>query len=107
MKLFAADKYFARLNKSSDAIGFPYFREGAIVSAKYRSLEAKDFTQEAGGAHDFFGIETVDITKPLIIVEGEMDCLSAIEAGIENVVSVPSGAPMKVADGKEIGRAHV
>ena len=73
MKLFAADKYFARLNKSSDAIGFPYFREGAIVSAKYRSLEAKDFTQEAGGAHDFFGIETVDITKPLIIVEGEMD----------------------------------
>ena len=100
MKLFAADKYFARLNKSSDAIGFPYFREGAIVSAKYRSLEAKDFTQEAGGAHDFFGIEKVDITKPLIIVEGEMDCLSAIEAGIENVVSVPSGAPMKVADGK-------
>ena len=100
MKLFAADKYFSRLNKSSEAIGFPYFREGAIVSAKYRSIEAKDFTQDAGGAHDFFGIENVDVTKPLIIVEGEMDCLSALEVGIENVVSVPSGAPMKVADGK-------
>ena len=100
MKLFAADKYFQRLNRTSDAIGFPYYRNGALVSAKYRSLEAKDFTQEAGGAHDFFGIEFVDPTKPLVIVEGEMDALSAIEVGIENVVSVPSGAPMKVADGK-------
>ena len=29
-----------------------------------------------------------------------MDCLTAIEAGINNVVSVPGGAPVKVADGK-------
>ncbi len=29
--------------------------------------------------------------KPLIIVEGEIDCLSLVECGIENAVSVPSG----------------
>ena len=100
MKLFAADKFFSRLNKSSEAIGFPYYRGGALVSAKYRSFPEKDFTQEAGGAHDFFGIDEVKKGEPIIIVEGEIDCLTLIECGFPNVVSVPSGAPIKVADGK-------
>ena len=100
MRLFSAEKFFSRLSKPTQAVGFPYYRGGALVSAKYRSIEAKDFTQDAGGAHDFFGIDKVEKGQPLIIVEGEMDCLTAIEAGIKNVVSVPGGAPVKVADGK-------
>jgi twinkle protein len=100
MKVFAADKFFHKIGSVTPAVGFPYFREGALVAAKYRSINAKDFTQDMGGAHDFFGIEYVDPSQPLIIVEGEMDVLSAIEAGLNNVVSVPSGAPVKVADGK-------
>ena len=99
-KLFSADKWFARLNKTADCIGFPYYRDGALVAAKYRSFPEKDFTQDSGGAHDFFGIDNVDTTKPLIIVEGEIDALTLMEAGIVNAVSVPSGAPIKVADGK-------
>jgi twinkle protein len=99
-KLFSADKWFARLNKTADCIGFPYYRDGALVAAKYRSFPEKDFTQDSGGAHDFFGIDHVDTTKPLIIVEGEIDALTLMEAGIVNAVSVPSGAPIKVADGK-------
>ena len=100
MKLFAADRFFGRLNKTSAAIGFPYYRNGALVAVKYRAFPEKDFTQESGGAHDFFGIDLVEKGKPLIIVEGEIDCLTLMEAGIENAVSVPSGAPIKVADGK-------
>lgn len=100
MKLFSADKYFMKLGKTAPAIGFPYYRNGALTAVKYRSIEDKDFTQDAGGAHDFFGIDLVDKTKPLVIVEGEIDALTAMEAGIENCVSVPSGAPLKVADGK-------
>jgi twinkle protein len=99
-KLFSADKWFARLNKTADCIGFPYYRDGALVAAKYRSFPEKDFTQDSGGAHDFFGIDQVDKGKPLVIVEGEIDALTLMEAGIENAVSVPSGAPIKVADGK-------
>ena len=99
-KLFSANKWFAKLGRSTDSIGFPYFRNGALVAAKYRSIEEKDFTQEGGGAHDFFGLEHVEKGQPLIIVEGEMDCLSAMEAGLNNVLSVPAGAPIKVADGK-------
>jgi twinkle protein len=100
MKLFAAERFFSKLGKSADAIGFPYYRQGALVAAKYRSFPEKDFTQDAGGAHDFFGIDLVRKGEPLIIVEGEVDCLTLLELGIENVVSVPSGAPIKVADGK-------
>lgn len=99
-RLFAGEKWFSRLNKESECIGFPYFRNGSLVAVKYRSFPEKDFTQESGGAHDFFGIDQVDPFKPLIIVEGEMDALSLWEAGIDNAVSVPGGAPLKVADGK-------
>ena len=100
MKLFPAEKYFQRLNKKTDAIGFPYFKNGKFISAKYRSIESKDFTQDTGGSQDFFGIDNVDPTKPVVIVEGEIDALTLMECGIENVLSVPSGAPIKVSDGK-------
>jgi twinkle protein len=99
-RLFAGEKWFARLNKEAECIGFPYFRNGSLVAVKYRSFPEKDFTQESGGAHDFFGIDQVDPSKPIIIVEGEMDALSLWEAGIDNAISVPGGAPIKVADGK-------
>jgi twinkle protein len=100
MQLFPAQKYFARLGKNADAIGFPYFRNGQFISAKYRSIESKEFTQDEGGAKDFFGIDKIDLSCPVIIVEGEIDALTLLECGLKNVLSVPSGAPMKVSDGK-------
>lgn len=100
MKLFGADKFFAKLDRHSDAIGFPYYREGKLVAVKYRSFPDKAFTQDAGGAHDFFGLDLLEKGKPITIVEGEIDCLTLMELGIPNVVSVPSGAPIKVADGR-------
>jgi len=39
-----------------------------------------------------FNINRIDPTQPLLICEGELDCLSAIEAGFKNTVSVPFGA---------------
>jgi len=98
--LFGSTKYFQRLNKKADSIGFPYFRDGILVAAKYRSFPEKDFTQDSGGAHDFFGLHRVNKGDPIIIVEGEIDALTLMEAGIPNGLSVPSGAPIKVVDGK-------
>jgi len=100
MKLFAAEKFFHKIGKVTPAIGFPYYRRGSLVATKYRSINGKDFTQDMGGAHDFFGIDNIVAGQPIIIVEGEMDALSAIEAGLNNVLSVPGGAPMKLADPK-------
>jgi len=100
MKIFSSSKYFNRLNKVADSIGFPYYVNGEMTAAKYRCIESKDFTQDGGGAHDFFGIDNIVPDLPIVIVEGEIDALTCIEAGVKNVLSVPSGAPMKVTAGK-------
>ena len=99
-QLFSAEKYFSRIAKKTDSIGFPYYQGGKLVGAKYRSIESKDFTQELGGSQVFFGIDLVDTALPVVIVEGEIDALTLTECGIKNVLSVPSGAPLKVSDGK-------
>lgn len=39
-----------------------------------------------------FNMNRVNTTSPLLITEGEVDCMAAIEAGFTNVVSVPLGA---------------
>ena len=99
-QLFSSERFFSRLQKKTPAIGFPYYKEGKMVGAKYRSILEKDFSMDTTGGQEFFGLHRIDKTKPIVIVEGEIDALSAVEAGIENVLSVPSGAPLKVSDGK-------
>lgn len=39
-----------------------------------------------------FNMNRVNILQPLLITEGEIDCMAAIEAGYTNAVSVPLGA---------------
>lgn len=99
-KLFAAQRWFNRLNANADCIAFPYYLDGKMVSSKYRSISAKDFTQDAGGSQSFWGIDDLQDEHPIIVVEGEIDALTLIEMGIPNVLSVPAGAPLKVVEGK-------
>ena len=99
-QLFAANKFFRKLNKVGKAIGFPYHKGGKLIGVKYRCIETKDFTQDTGGNHEFYGIDGIDTSQGVIIVEGEIDALTLRECGITNVLSVPSGAPMKVSNGK-------
>lgn len=79
-----------------DWIVFPYAREGKIINRKYRRIDKKAFSQDAGGEKAVWNIDALaepEYTGPVIITEGEMDALAAIEAGFERVVSVPDGAP--------------
>lgn len=39
-----------------------------------------------------FNMNRINITEPLLICEGEIDCMAAIESGYTNSVSVPLGA---------------
>lgn len=39
-----------------------------------------------------YGVEKIDISKPLLITEGHIDRLTCIEAGFANTVSIPYGA---------------
>jgi twinkle protein len=77
-------------------VAMPYYENGKLVLVKFRpphkpkSGEKKGW-REAGGKPVFWGLDLCDPAKPLLICEGECDALALDEAGIENVVSVPSG----------------
>jgi twinkle protein len=77
---------------------FPYYEGGKIVAEKYR-WGGKQFAQKKGGKKTFFNSDCIDDealrdgSGSLVIVEGEMDCLSLLEAGHPWAVSVPDGAP--------------
>lgn len=74
----------------------PYYEKGQIVFIKYRPArkvkkgEIKCW-REKDGKPIFWGIDDCVYDKPLIITEGEMDAMAVTEAGVDNVVSVPSG----------------
>jgi len=68
---------------------------GDVINIKYRGKD-KTFTQEAGGQRLPYLWHLVDAEQEqLIIVEGEVDALSLMEVGIDNVISVPDGASDK------------
>lgn len=91
--LFSTRAYFNKLGREGEAVGFPYFDdEGAQTGAKLRSIEAKDFTVQ-GTITSMFGAERAQPGSDLYIVEGEMDAVAMVEAGIVNAISVPHGAP--------------
>lgn len=77
---------------------FPYLENGVEQNAKYRA-PGKRFWQKAGGKKLLFNRDILedpslhDGSHPLVICEGELDCMALITAGYPFVVSVPDGAP--------------
>jgi twinkle protein len=61
-------------------------------SRKINKGETKCWCQkDADTTPILFNINRINATKPLLITSGEIDCLSAIEAGYLNAVSIPLG----------------
>ncbi len=81
-------------------IAFEYRDQyGTLMMVKYRPArkikhgENKTWCQkDKDTAPVLYGMEKIDITKPLLICEGEIDRLATIESGFYNAVSVPFGA---------------
>lgn len=77
---------------------FPFIERGAVVNEKYRA-PGKKFSQRPGGRRTFWNSDALDDPAladgrlPLIITEGEIDALTAIDCGFPLTVSVPDGAP--------------
>lgn len=78
-----------------DWISIPYIAGGRIVNRKYRRLDVKEHSQDAGADKVCWNVDAVTKydDEPLIITEGEFDSLAAIQAGFHRVISVPDGAP--------------
>jgi twinkle protein len=75
----------------------PYFVGGDVVNHKYRGLDAKRFRQDKDATKAFWNFNAILdqslASDPLIITEGELDAMAAMQCGYQRVVSVPDGAP--------------
>lgn len=90
------EAYLAALEERVPCIAFPYRKQGDVVNVKYRGLTTKAF-QQVGGAEKILYRQDAIQRASVVIVEGEVDALSCIEAGYASVVSVPDGAPAPTA----------
>jgi len=72
-------------------ICFNYFRNEELVNIKFRAKN-KDFKLSKNSELIFYNIDSIQGEETVVIVEGEIDCLSCHEAGIYPVISVPNGA---------------
>lgn len=92
-------------------IRIPYFQAGVIVNNKYRTLAGeKKFNQDSNAKKVFWNRDVISDpslrNEPLIITEGELDALAAIQAGFVRVVSVPDGAPPQEVAGKSDSKKY-
>ena len=74
---------------------FPFYVEGELLYIKYRQpvmgvVKRKEWA-ESGAQPMLFGMDLCKPGEPLTITEGQLDAMSLYEAGIRNVVSVPTG----------------
>lgn len=96
----ATEQFFPKIGAKAPAIVFEYKVGSKVVGAKYRAVTDKAFIQQQGSEQVFYQPVALDLTKPLIITEGEVDALTCVEVGWTNVVSVPGGAPSKISEGR-------
>ena len=87
-----ASKTLPQTKSIEKCILFSYYEEGELVNRKYRAVKQKHFMLESGAKLIPWRIDHIRDTAECIICEGEMDALSFIVAGYDNVISVPNGA---------------
>lgn len=83
--------WMPQFGKEVHTIHFNYYENGELVNRKYRGPQ-KSFKLQKGAKKILSGIDRWKDETEVVIVEGEIDELSFIEAGIRNVASVPNGA---------------
>lgn len=84
-------EYMPQTGKQENTMHFNYFRENELINVKYRDNN-KNFKLYKEAELIFYNLDSIKNIETCFIVEGEIDCLTLIEAGIDNVVSVPNGA---------------
>lgn len=90
-KIYTDTEWLPQLQKEAEVICFPFFRESKLVNIKFRGPQ-KSFKLVSNAELLFFNFDIIGQSKSIIIVEGEIDCLSFFQCGRQNVVSVPNGA---------------
>ena len=95
MKVFSDIEFMPQLDSKVEVICFPYFIDGIQKNIKFRGAK-KSFKLISGAELIWYNFDALKENKEIIICEGEMDALTWIENGYDNVVSVPAGANKKL-----------
>jgi twinkle protein len=91
MKVTETVEWMPQVQAERNAICFNYFRDGELVNIKYRD-GAKHFKLYKDAELIFYNLDNIKDQDEVIIVEGEMDCLTMVQLGFRNCISVPNGA---------------
>lgn len=88
-----------RQDSEGNAVFNYYDTNDVLTMVKYKPShkvqhgQAKCWCQQnSDTAPLLFNMNRINVNSPLLICEGEPDCLSAVEAGFKNAVSVPLGS---------------
>jgi twinkle protein len=94
MKITSGPEWMPQFKKEVETIQFNYFIHDELINVKYRA-SGKTFKLHKDSELIFYNLNSIQYTEDCYITEGEIDCLSLIQCGIQNVVSVPNGATTK------------
>lgn len=90
-KITESKEWMPKAQAEVQTICFNYYRNCELINIKFRA-KGKDFKMSKDAELIFYNLDSINGKKEAYITEGELDCLSLIEIGIKNVVSVPNGA---------------
>ena len=93
-KVQECKEWMPQTKKEENCIAFNYYRDGELINIKYRDFN-KNFKLEKESELILYNLDFCKINDSVVVVEGEMDAISFIEAGLTNVVSVPNGSTLK------------
>lgn len=98
----------------SEVLIYPFVRKGEIVGRKYRALDQKEggrrFWRDPGDTLCAYNEDCLRddslLDQPLVITEGQDDCIAVLQAGHARCISVPDGAPQKPVDSLEDSKKY-
>lgn len=91
MKVTEGMEFMPQHQKEMNTVQFNYYKDGELVNTKFRTGD-KCFKLVQGAELLPYNLDSIKGKKECLIVEGEIDCLSFVECGIDYCVSVPNGA---------------
>lgn len=81
-------------NKGTRWITIPHYQGGELVNIKFRSLPPaeKTFRRIPDCKSVLFNVDALKGRQEIILTEGELDAISLIQAGADNVIGATNGA---------------
>lgn len=82
----------AQVRFKGDAMAFPYLSDGQHYADKFRTVD-KRFWSTAGATRRLYNVDVLRRMEdqPIVITEGEIDCLTVRQCGFLRCVSLPDG----------------